>query len=108
LLDLLSTPSEAKRLKLFEDVKKGVVCHNLEEFRVLNNQDLHEYLTKGINARQTASTLMNHASSRSHAIFTIKIIIKELNDLGEEIVKNGQLNLVDLAGYFLLLLLLSL
>eukprot|EP01038_Epipyxis_sp_PR26KG_P014578 gene14578-19577_t len=99
LMDLLSpTHSENRRLKLCEDVKKGVICQNLEEFRVMNEKEVHDYLSKGITARQTASTLMNHNSSRSHAIFTIKVMVKTVNDFGDDVVKNGQLNLVDLAG----------
>lgn len=31
----------------------------------------------------------------------MKIMMKESNSEGEEVVKNGQLNLVDLAGYVL-------
>lgn len=41
---------------------------------------------------------MNKNSSRSHSIFTMKIMIKECNVDGEEVVRHGQLNLVDLAG----------
>ena len=52
----------------------------------------------GILQRQTAETLMNKNSSRSHSIFTMKIMIKECNVDGEEVVRHGQLNLVDLAG----------
>ena len=52
--------------------------------------------------RQTAATVMNKNSSRSHSIFTMKIMMKECNIDGEEVVKNGQLNLVDLAGYVIL------
>jgi kinesin family member 11 len=52
----------------------------------------------GIQQRQTAETLMNKNSSRSHSIFTMKIMIKECNVDGEEVVRHGQLNLVDLAG----------
>ena len=32
----------------------------------------------------------------------MKIMMKECNIDGEEVVKNGQLNLVDLAGYVIL------
>lgn len=46
---------------------------------------------------QVASTKMNHSSSRSHAIFTITIHIKE-STLDVEEVKTGKLHLVDLAG----------
>ena len=55
-------------------------------------------LLAAMTRRQTAATLMNKNSSRSHSIFTMKIMMKECNSEGEEVVKNGQLNLVDLAG----------
>ncbi len=49
---------------------------------------------RGIQQRQTAATLCNKNSSRSHSIFTLKIMIKECNVDGEEVVRHGQLNLV--------------
>eukprot|EP01038_Epipyxis_sp_PR26KG_P006997 gene6997-9562_t len=97
LQDLLNTSGE-KKLKLCEDVKKGVVCQNLEEITVLTKSDIFEILHRGIQQRQTAATLCNKNSSRSHTIFTMKIMIKENNVDGEEVVRHGQLNLVDLAG----------
>mmetsp|Transcript_3037 Transcript_3037/g.3174 ORF Transcript_3037/g.3174 Transcript_3037/m.3174 type:complete len:1094 (-) Transcript_3037:19-3300(-) len=97
LQDLLNTSGDRK-LKLCEDIKKGVVCQNLEEITVLNVGDIFEILQKGIQQRKTAETLMNKNSSRSHSIFTMKIMIKECNVDGEEVVRHGQLNLVDLAG----------
>ena len=87
-----------KKLKLCEDAKKGVVCQNLEEIAVLNATDIFDILQRGIQQRQTAATLLNKNSSRSHSIFTMKIMIKEYNVEGEEVVRLGQLNLVDLAG----------
>jgi kinesin family protein 11 len=97
LQDLLNTSGDRK-LKLCEDLKRGVVCQNLEEITVLNAGDIFEILQKGILIRQTAETMMNKSSSRSHSIFTMKIMIKEYNVDGEEVVRHGQLNLVDLAG----------
>ena len=97
LQDLLNISGE-KKLKLCEDVKKGVVCQNLEEITVLNVSDIFEILQRGIQQRQTAATLCNKNSSRSHSIFTLKIMIKECNVEGEEVIRHGQLNLVDLAG----------
>ena len=97
LQDLLNTSSE-KKLKLCEDVKKGVICQNLEEITVLTVSDIFAILKKGIQQRQTAETLCNKNSSRSHSIFTMKIMIKENSYDGEEVVRHGQLNLVDLAG----------
>lgn len=95
--DLLNS-SKDKKLKLCEDGVKGVVCQNLEEITVLGATDIFEILQKGIQNRQTAATLCNKNSSRSHSIFTLKIMIKECNVDGEEVVRHGQLNLVDLAG----------
>lgn len=97
LQDLLDTTAN-KKLKLCEDVKKGVVCQNLEEIAVMNVPDILDILQKGVQQRQTAATLCNKNSSRSHSIFTMKIMIKECNIDGEEVVRHGQLNLVDLAG----------
>jgi hypothetical protein len=97
LQDLLNVTGD-KKLKLCEDVKKGVVCQNLEEIAVLNANDIFDILQRGIQQRQTAATLCNKNSSRSHSIFTMKIMIKEYNVEGEEVVRHGQLNLVDLAG----------
>lgn len=101
LQDLLVPPSAStsdKKLKLCEDVKKGVVCQNLEEITVLNKKDIFDILQRGIKQRATAATLCNKNSSRSHSIFTMKIMIKECSVDGEEVVRHGQLNLVDLAG----------
>jgi kinesin family member 11 len=94
-----SNPDDKGRLRLCEDAKKGVVCQNLEEITVLSVNDIFEILQRGIRQRQTAETLCNKNSSRSHTIFTMKIMIKETNVEGEEVVRHGQLNLVDLAGY---------
>ncbi|CAM9126420.1 unnamed protein product, partial [Ectocarpus fasciculatus] len=100
LQDLLAEGSGGNGpLRLCEDNKKGgVVCQNLEEISVMTHSDIFEILQKGIKRRQTAETLMNKNSSRSHSIFTLKIMIKEMNIDGEDVVRHGQLNLVDLAG----------
>lgn len=46
LQDLLNTSGDRK-LKLCEDIKKGVVCQNLEEITVLNVGDIFEILQRG-------------------------------------------------------------
>jgi hypothetical protein len=45
-LDLLATGPE-KKLKLYEDIKKGVVCQNLEEILVTSASDIFDVLGKG-------------------------------------------------------------
>ena len=41
---------------------------------------------------------MNKSSSRSHAVFTVTVHMKETTEAGEDVLKIGKLNLVDLAG----------
>ena len=76
---------------------------------VLNAENALEYLDRGNMARTTAETLMNAASSRSHAIFTISIELYEycgaLEPAGESGETQGggslitsKIHLVDLAG----------
>ena len=55
-------------------------------------------LEKGSKKRQTAETMMNATSSRSHTVFTITVHIKEVTKEGDEVLRTGKLNLVDLAG----------
>ncbi|XP_033632588.1 kinesin-like protein KIF11-B [Asterias rubens] len=100
LFDLLSAQEDTQRLRIFEDAarKGSVVIQGLEEVVVRNKSEVYAILEKGAAKRQTAATLMNAHSSRSHSVFTVTIHIKENSVDGEELVKTGKLNLVDLAG----------
>ena len=53
----------------------------LREEKVNNYEELTACVNRGIKVRTTASTLMNNCSSRSHAIFTIKIEQSIIEDL---------------------------
>lgn len=61
LMDLFC-PNPEKKLKLFEDVKKGVMCLNLEEISVTNSKDILEMLQKGIYLFRQLDTLSNELS----------------------------------------------
>ncbi|EFN81043.1 Bipolar kinesin KRP-130 [Harpegnathos saltator] len=101
LFDLLGPSShDATKIKLYEDMsKKGsVIIHGLEEVTVRNKTKVYKILEKGSERRQTAATLMNSNSSRSHTVFSITIHMKEDTPDGEELLKTAKLNLVDLAG----------
>lgn len=100
LFDLLSASEDTTRLKIYEDsARKGsVIIQGLEEVTVHSREQVFSILQKGAAKRQTASTLLNAHSSRSHTVFSITVHIKENTDDGEELVKTGKLNLVDLAG----------
>ncbi|XP_047128856.1 kinesin-like protein KIF11-B isoform X1 [Hydra vulgaris] len=100
LFDLLGTSLDSQKLRLFEDTtKKGsVVIQGLEEVIVHSRNEVYHILERGAARRQTAATLLNAQSSRSHSLFMVTIHMKENNINGEEFLKTGKLNLVDLAG----------
>ncbi|XP_054007710.1 kinesin-like protein Klp61F isoform X1 [Hylaeus anthracinus] len=100
LFDLLSTNDDGSKIKLYEDTsKKGaVIIHGLEEITIHSKSEVHKFLQMGLERRQTATTLMNASSSRSHTVFSITVHMKENTPEGEEVLKTGKLNLVDLAG----------
>ncbi|XP_024393123.1 kinesin-like protein KIN-5D [Physcomitrium patens] len=87
-----------KPLALMEDGRGGVLVRGLEEEIVTSANEIYTLLDRGSAKRQTAETLLNKQSSRSHSIFSIIIHIKETTPEGEELMKCGKLNLVDLAG----------
>ena len=90
-------------LKLYDD-KRGVVILGLEETLITNAAEGIAVLKRGSERRQVAATNCNDQSSRSHAIFTIQVHVKETASVGgtaggsEDILRTGKLHLVDLAG----------
>lgn len=98
--DLLSPLSDTNKLRIYNDAERkgSVIISGLVELIVNTKAEIFEILEKGSLKRQTAPTLMNACSSRSHSIFSITVHIKETTPDGEEVVKMGKLNLVDLAG----------
>ena len=71
-----------------------MLVHGLEEVIVHDKNEVFAILEKGSLRRQTAATLMNAHSSRSHTVFSITVHIKEPALDGEELLKIGKLNLV--------------
>ncbi|KAG6619358.1 kinesin-like protein [Phytophthora cinnamomi] len=78
--DLLES-SDAQRanrhsepLQLRENKKNGVWVQGLTEVRVSNRHEAMEQMRRGSLQRITASTQMNERSSRSHAVYTVKMI----------------------------------
>ncbi|XP_075217859.1 kinesin-like protein KIF11 [Lycorma delicatula] len=99
LIDLLSSPDDSTKLKLYDDKEKkgSVIVSGLEEVVVQNKDEVYKILEKGSAKRRMATTLLNAQSSRSHTIFSISLHMREMVD-DEEIFKTGKLYLVDLAG----------
>ncbi|KAK7870939.1 hypothetical protein R5R35_012160 [Gryllus longicercus] len=100
IFDLLSPVDDTNKLRLYDDaVKKGaVIVSGLDEIAVRKKEDVYAVLDRGSRKRQTAATLMNAASSRSHTVFSITVRIRENAIDDNELLRTGKLNLVDLAG----------
>lgn len=73
-----------------------MVIQGLEEVVVRNKHEVYNIMKRGSQRRQTASTILNATSSRSHTVFTVTIHLKENTVDGEELVKTGKLNLVSI------------
>jgi hypothetical protein len=81
-------------LKVRQHPRRGVYVEGLARFPVSSAEDVLKLLDGGGKIRAVASTNMNAASSRSHAILTLVVKIHRVS--GSELVSN--LHLVDLAG----------
>jgi Kinesin motor domain len=73
LLDGATGSKNPKPLVIRDSEKGDQVVTGLTEVAVKSAKQSAELLAKGLSARQTGSTNMNERSSRSHAIFTIKL-----------------------------------
>uniref|UniRef100_A0A915JPM7 Kinesin-like protein n=1 Tax=Romanomermis culicivorax TaxID=13658 RepID=A0A915JPM7_ROMCU len=98
IFDLLSSRDEDQLLKVRENPQtgpyvEGLVAHDVKSF------DEIDILLKRGNARRTkAATLKNDQSSRSHAIFSLKLCRKTHIDHCELFVRSSSVCFVDLAG----------
>ncbi|XP_055613110.1 kinesin-like protein Klp68D [Uranotaenia lowii] len=93
LRDLLK-PNSTTPLELRER-EGGIVVPNLHSVLCKCVEDMVNVMHMGNKNRTVGFTNMNEHSSRSHAIFLIKI---EMCEIGSTLVKVGKLNLIDLAG----------
>uniref|UniRef100_A0A8C3GCL3 Kinesin family member 4 n=1 Tax=Cyclopterus lumpus TaxID=8103 RepID=A0A8C3GCL3_CYCLU len=96
ILDLLCPSKDKAGLCIREDPKEGIKIVGLTERQVSTAQEMVGCLEVGNSARTVASTAMNAASSRSHAIFTITLEQRRGTDKADSVV--SKLHLVDLAG----------
>lgn len=81
-------------LKLRNSPKRGVFIEKVTEKYVHSPEEINRLVADGFELRATATTSLNDASSRSHAIFTITLT-QILTDESEIVSK---LHFVDLAG----------
>jgi len=99
LFDLLDPNADsARQIQLREDSKRGVFVEGAVEEIVQSPIEAHHLLALGNKNRHVGSTVMNRASSRSHAIFLLTIQMTSENEDGLRTQRLSRFNLVDLAG----------
>ncbi|XP_043260428.1 kinesin-like protein KIF23 [Colletes gigas] len=87
-----------------EDGYRNMYVHGCTEVEVKNSEEAFEVFQLGQHKRHIAYTALNAESSRSHSVFTIRLVQAPLDREGEQIVQDkrviciSQLSLVDLAG----------
>ncbi|KAJ8010116.1 hypothetical protein DPEC_G00071650 [Dallia pectoralis] len=97
--DLLQAPlsSKTKRrtaLRVCEDSMGNSYVRDLKWINVHNSEEACKILRVGNKNRSAASTKMNQSSSRSHSIFTMKLLRID----GTDVQRISELSLCDLAG----------
>ncbi|XP_036903213.1 kinesin-like protein KIF20B isoform X4 [Sturnira hondurensis] len=86
-----------KMLRLSQDVKGYSFIKDLQWIQVSDSKEAYRLLKLGIKHQSVAFTKLNNASSRSHSIFTIRILQIEDSEM-PRVVRVSELSLCDLAG----------
>ncbi len=92
-----SKASGASKLAIMEG-ENGPFCRGLSESKVTSPEDLLTLMHKAHEQRMTGETEMNKESSRSHCIFTLRVVAKRKLVDGSILEVGGKLHCVDLAG----------
>ncbi|XP_063526045.1 kinesin-like protein KIF20B isoform X1 [Pongo pygmaeus] len=86
-----------KMLRLSQDIKGYSFIKDLQWIQVSDSKEAYRLLKLGIKHQSVAFTKLNNASSRSHSIFTIKILQIEDSEMSR-VIRVSELSLCDLAG----------
>uniref|UniRef100_A0A8C7ZYN2 Kinesin-like protein n=1 Tax=Oryzias sinensis TaxID=183150 RepID=A0A8C7ZYN2_9TELE len=95
-------PPQSKVLR--EDQNHNMYVAGCTEVEVKSTEEAFEIFWKGQKKRRIANTQLNRESSRSHSVFTVKLVQAPLDADGDHILQDknqvnvSQLCLVDLAG----------
>ncbi|XP_067001862.2 kinesin-like protein KIF23 isoform X2 [Anabrus simplex] len=87
-----------------EDANHNMYVHGVTEVEVKTTEEAFEAFYRGQKKKKMANTVLNAESSRSHSVFTIRLVQAPLDGQGETALQNknaicvSQLSLVDLAG----------
>ncbi|XP_068955298.1 kinesin-like protein KIF20B isoform X5 [Petaurus breviceps papuanus] len=86
-----------KMLRLSQDIKGCSFIKDLQWIQVSDSKEAYKLLKLGLKHQSFASTKLNSASSRSHSIFTIRILQIEDSE-APHVTGVSELSLCDLAG----------
>lgn len=87
-----------------EDANHNMYVHSSKEIEVKSLPEAIEVFQKGQKRKRVGHTLLNSESSRSHSVFTIRLVQAPTDSQGETVLQDrrtvtiSQLSLVDLAG----------
>lgn len=93
IFDLFSNVEDRESLSLFNS-KNLIYVKNLTWKEIKSKSDIIKLTKEASETRRTESTIYNSTSSRSHAVYQLKI--EYVNSMKREIT--GLINIVDLAG----------
>ncbi|XP_030630938.1 kinesin-like protein KIF20B [Chanos chanos] len=98
LLDLIPNGSQKRNvLRLSQDIKGNAFVKDLKWIQVNNANEAYKIVKIGRKNQSFSSTKLNNVSSRSHSIFSIRIL--RIEDVGVPRVQTiSELTLCDLAG----------
>lgn len=102
LLEDSTKPLQAKILR--EDSNKNMYVNGVVELEVKSAVEAFDVFNAGQKRKRMGNTVLNSVSSRSHSIFTIRVVQLEQPNRNDgaipegNVLKVGQLSLVDLAG----------
>ena len=92
--DLLCATNKDLEIKNRSDGE--IFIKDLTEEEVSSEEDVFQWLDRGESVRKIAETKLNEVSSRSHAVFIIKIELKDASK--DSSIITSEIDLVDLAG----------
>ncbi|XP_052894600.1 kinesin-like protein KIF23 [Anopheles moucheti] len=105
--DLLEETTIQKTLQskmVREDAHHNMFVHGVTEVEVKSVEEALELFQIGQKRKRMGHTILNAESSRSHSVFTIRLVQAPIDVQGEHVVQDrnaitvSQLSLVDLAG----------
>ncbi|NWX79414.1 KI20B protein, partial [Alca torda] len=97
LLIPISNDKKRKTLRLAQDIKGCSYVKDLQWVQISDSKEAFRLLKLGLKNQSIASTKLNTCSSRSHSIFTVKLL--KIEDSGApRVTRVNELSMCDLAG----------